>query len=71
MREFTAVIERCSETGFLIGYVPGLSGAHSQGEDLDEVGANLVEVIGMLFEGGPPEFNLRLQENWSNDQQTQ
>ena len=31
MRVFTAVIERCADTGFYVGFVPGFPGAHSQG----------------------------------------
>jgi predicted RNase H-like HicB family nuclease len=54
MRTFTAVIERCPETGLLVGYVPGFPGAHSQGETLDELQRNLEEVIGMLLEDGEP-----------------
>src|SRR5215203_508360 len=41
MRVFQAIIERCPETGLLVGYVPGFPGAHSQGETLDELQANL------------------------------
>lgn len=54
MREFTAVIERDPETGLYVGYVPGFPGAHSQGETLDELRANLREVIAMLLEDGEP-----------------
>jgi predicted RNase H-like HicB family nuclease len=54
MRAYTAVIERCPETGLLIGYVPGFPGAHSQAETLDELHQNLTEVIGMLLEDGEP-----------------
>jgi len=54
MKSFTAVIEKCSETGLYIGYVPGFPGAHSQAETLDELQVNLREVIGMLLEDGPP-----------------
>lgn len=50
MRNFTAVIERCPETGLLVGYIPGFRGAHSQGETLDELVKNLREVIEMLLE---------------------
>ena len=53
---FTAVIERCSETGLLVGYVPGFPGAHSQAESLDELQANLREVIAMLLEDGEPKL---------------
>jgi predicted RNase H-like HicB family nuclease len=56
MRTFTAVIERCPDTGLLVGYVPGFPGAHSQGETLDELQRNLVEVIRMLLEEGEPEL---------------
>ena len=31
-RKFTMVIERCSETGLYVGYIPGIPGAHTQGE---------------------------------------
>jgi predicted RNase H-like HicB family nuclease len=54
MRSFTAVIERCPETGLYVGYVPGFAGAHSQGDTLDELNDNLSEVIGMLLEDGEP-----------------
>lgn len=56
MRTFTAVIERCPDTGFHIGYVPGLAGAHTQGETLDELNANLVEVLTLILEDGEPAF---------------
>jgi predicted RNase H-like HicB family nuclease len=56
MRDFTAVIERCPDTGLLVGYVPGFPGAHSQGETLDELQQNLAEVIGMLLEDGEPQL---------------
>ena len=54
MRLFTAVIERCPETGLYVGYVPGLPGAHSQGSTLDELHENLREVITMLMVDGEP-----------------
>lgn len=56
MRDFTAVIERCPDTGLFVGYVPGFPGAHSQGETLDQLHQNLAEVIGMLLEDGEPEL---------------
>jgi len=56
VRTYTAVIERDPETGLLVGYVPGFPGAHSQGETLDELNANLREVIEMLLEDGEPEL---------------
>lgn len=57
MRQFTAVIERCPQTGLFVGYVLGFPGAHSQGESLDELRANLQEVLEMLLEEGEPELN--------------
>lgn len=54
MRGFTAIIERCPQTGLYVGYVPGFPGAHSQGDSLDELNANLREVIEMLLEDGEP-----------------
>ena len=57
MRSFSAVIEHCPETGLLVGYVPGFSGAHSQAESLDELQANLQEVISMLLEDGEPHLD--------------
>jgi predicted RNase H-like HicB family nuclease len=54
VRTFPAVIERCVDTGLLVGYVPGFPGAHTQGETLDELQANLQEVIAMLLEDGEP-----------------
>ena len=53
-RIFTAVVERDSDTGFYVGFVPGLSGAHTQAESLDELNANLKEVVEMLLEDGEP-----------------
>jgi len=49
-----AVIERDADTGFLVGYVPGMPGAHSQGETLDELNRNLREVIELILEDGEP-----------------
>lgn len=54
MKAYTAVLERCPETGFYVGYVPGFAGAHSQGATLDELQRNLQEVIAMLLEDGEP-----------------
>ena len=54
MRNYTAVIERCVDTGFYVGYIPGFPGAHSQAESLDELNTNLREVVEMLLEDGEP-----------------
>jgi predicted RNase H-like HicB family nuclease len=54
MRSFTAVVEKCPETGLFVGFVPGFPGAHTQGESLDELQENLREVVSMLLEDGEP-----------------
>jgi predicted RNase H-like HicB family nuclease len=57
MRTFTAVVERCPDTGLYVGYVPGFPGAHSQGENMDELSRNLKEVVEMLLEEGEPKLD--------------
>lgn len=59
MRTITAIIEKCSETGVFVGYVPGFPGAHSQADSLDELHRNLHEVITMLLEDGEPKLGGR------------
>ena len=54
MNYYTAVIEKCPDTGLYVGYIPGFVGAHSQGETIDELIANLQEVVAMLLEDGEP-----------------
>ena len=54
MRTFTAVVEKCPDTGLYVGYIPGFPGAHSQGETLDQLRQNLNEVVTMLQEDGEP-----------------
>jgi predicted RNase H-like HicB family nuclease len=56
MHAYTAVIERCPDTQLYVGYVPGFPGAHSQAETLDELNANLQEVIAMLLDDGEPKL---------------
>lgn len=56
MRSFNVVVERDPDTGLYVGHVPGWPGAHSQGATLDELQANLGEVIEMLLEDGEPEL---------------
>ena len=57
MRTYQAVVERCPDTRLYVGYVPGFPGAHSQGGTLDELNANLREVIAMLLEDGEPHLD--------------
>ena len=47
-----AVIERDIATGLLVGSVPGLAGAHTQDETVEEVRRNLAEVIELLRDAG-------------------
>jgi predicted RNase H-like HicB family nuclease len=54
MRIFTAVVEKCPDTGLYVAHVPGFPGAHTQAETLDELQSNLREVIEMLLEDGEP-----------------
>lgn len=48
--QFTAHITKDNETGLFCGMIPGLPGAHSQGQTLDELNANLKEVIELCLE---------------------
>ena len=54
MRTYTAVVERCQRTNLLVGYIPGIPGAHSQGETLDELNQNLKEALELILEDGEP-----------------
>jgi predicted RNase H-like HicB family nuclease len=56
MASYTFIIERDEQTGMFVGYVPGWVGAHSQGSTVEELQANLAEVVAMLLEDGEPKF---------------
>lgn len=58
MKTFTAIVEKCPDTGLYVGHVPGFPGAHSQAESLDELNENLKEVISLLFEDGEPQLEV-------------
>ncbi|MDA8165097.1 MAG: type II toxin-antitoxin system HicB family antitoxin [Desulfobacteraceae bacterium] len=45
MRTFTAYIEWDPETSLYVGTIPGIPGAHTQAASLDELQANLKEVL--------------------------
>jgi predicted RNase H-like HicB family nuclease len=60
---FTAQIERDIETGVYVGRVPALPGAHTQAKSLDELQANLREVIELCLEELTP--NLVFFNNYS------
>jgi predicted RNase H-like HicB family nuclease len=57
MRAYNYVVEKCSDTGLYVGYVPGFPGAQSQGESLDELRTNMQEVVEMLLEDGEPKLD--------------
>ena len=56
MDSYAAIVERCPDTGLFVGYIPGFPGAHSQGETLEELNANLREVVTMILDDGPPQM---------------
>lgn len=49
MKNYTAIIEKCADTGLYVGSIPGFPGAHSQAETLDELAENLKEVVSLLY----------------------
>ncbi|HYX27030.1 MAG TPA: type II toxin-antitoxin system HicB family antitoxin [Pyrinomonadaceae bacterium] len=56
MKSFNYIVEKCGDTGFFVGYVPGFPGAHSQAETLEELRDNMREVIELLLEDGEPKL---------------
>ncbi|GAH18373.1 unnamed protein product [marine sediment metagenome] len=50
MYKITAYIERDPETELYVAIVPGIPGAHTQAETLDELQENLKEVIELCLE---------------------
>ncbi len=55
-KTYTAIVERCPDTHLYVGYIPGFRGAHTQAVSLDELNANLREVIELLTEEGEVEL---------------
>ncbi len=55
MTKFTAYIERDLETDCYVAIVPGIPGAHTQADTLDELHARLKEVIELCLEEMNPE----------------
>ncbi|MGQ9553589.1 MAG: type II toxin-antitoxin system HicB family antitoxin [Anaerolineae bacterium] len=53
-REFYVVIER-DEDGYYVGEVPQLRACYTQGKTMDELLANIREVIEMCLEEAPEE----------------
>ena len=52
MRSFAAYIEWDPETKLYVGIVPGISRAHTQGVNLDELRENPREVVQLCLEEG-------------------
>lgn len=50
MKTFLAYIEFDPDTRLYVGTIPGVPGAHSQGETLDELQTNLKEVLELCLE---------------------
>ena len=50
MTTFTAYIEFDEESQLYVGVVPGVPGAHTQAASLDELRANLQEVLELCLE---------------------
>ena len=62
MPTLTAYIEKDTETGLYVAIVPGIPGAHTQAETLDELQYNLKEVLELCFEEMEPETKQHLPQ---------
>ncbi|MBI5024133.1 MAG: type II toxin-antitoxin system HicB family antitoxin [Candidatus Omnitrophica bacterium] len=62
MYKITGYIERDVETGLYVAVVPGIPGAHTQAETLDELNKNLKEVVELCLEEMTPENRKQLPE---------
>ena len=51
MKTFVAYIERDPDTGWYFGQIPSVPGAYTQAETLEELRANLKEVLELCLEG--------------------
>jgi predicted RNase H-like HicB family nuclease len=50
MFRITGYIEKDPDTGLYVGIVPGIPGAHTQAQTLDELKDNLKEVVELCLE---------------------
>lgn len=62
MHRITAYIEKDPETGLYVAVVPGIPGAHTQAETLDELQKNLKEVVELCLEEMDPETKKQLPD---------
>ncbi len=62
MPRITAYIEKDIESGLYVAIVPGIPGAHTQAETLDELQNNLKEVLELCLEEMEPDAKQDLPE---------
>jgi predicted RNase H-like HicB family nuclease len=62
MHRITGYIEKDMESGLYVAMVPGIPGAHTQAETLDELQKNLKEVVELCLEEMDPEAKKQLPE---------
>ncbi len=62
MTKFTAYIEKDTESGCYVAIVPGIPGAHTQADTLDELNVRLKEVIELCLEEMDPEDKVFIPE---------
>jgi len=62
MFKVTGYIEKDPETGLYVAIVPGIPGAHTQAETLDELKDNLKEVVELCLEEMDPEDRKKIPE---------
>jgi len=63
---FTAITEYDPEVKVYVGIIPGIPGAHSQGDTLDELQRNLQEALELCFEvrsGSPTKVCVLIQRS--------
>lgn len=61
-KTITGYIEKDPETGLYVAVVPGIPGAHTQAETLDEFQRNLKEVVELCLEEMDPDTKKHLPE---------
>lgn len=62
MHRIVAYIEKDPETGFYVAIVPGIPGAHTQAQTLDELQVNIREVVELCLEEMDTEAKSHLPE---------
>ena len=62
MHKIVGYIERDPETGLYVGIVPGIPGAHTQAETLDELQKNLKEVVELCLEEMDKEVEITVDD---------